>query len=150
MAPELTTGLVLVLFAGLLSALTYITVRRSRETSDRDVAALQATDQRAEVSRKRLHEGIEDIRTHFVHKKECTQKHQQMSEQRKEFMAAALKLERVGERVNLTMQEAKAITQTQVAIQQDLSATMARVDEMRRDITDLAVRMERANGGRAE
>ena len=92
MAPELTTGLVLVLFAGLLSALTYITVRRSRETSDRDVAALQATDQRAEVSRKRLHEGIEDIRTHFVHKKECTQKHQQMSEQRREFMAAALKL----------------------------------------------------------
>ncbi len=61
---------------------------------------------------------ITDVRTHFVHKKEC-------SESMARFSDAVLKLERVGERTDMALQRSSQVLDQIINVKADVAAVVA-------------------------
>jgi len=100
------------------------------EKSIEDLTGLMKEEvKHAGQSRRGMHQEITEIRTHFVHKKECGDVHGKQAEQLDRVEALAVDLARVEERQHSTAETMKTISEQQVAIGQDLARLEGRTQQ---------------------
>ena len=110
-------------------------LRRSMEKRDQAIEAVQRDlrnlkEQRlvkieddlvyASSSRKMLHNEITGIHTKFVHKNECHEAHQELRQDREQFISSVQELARIGQEVKTASAQIADVNDRQIGLMKDL------------------------------
>jgi len=100
------------------------------EKNIEDLAGLMKEQaQHANNSRRGIHHELTEIRTHFVHKKECGDAHGKLDDQLVRVESLAVDVARAEERQHSTAETMKTISEQQVALGQDLARLQGRMQQ---------------------
>jgi len=85
----------------------------------------------ANGSRREIHKELTDIRTHFVHKKECDEAHNQLLQQMGGFNESVVKLAQVSERTDVALKRTEQLAERLINVNGDVAALTARVEDLK-------------------
>lgn len=128
MLPPVVTGVIgLGLWFLLKRPLEQWTART--EHLETEVAQLRDTRiARIETDVGRHADEITRVKTHFVHKAECAEKHRQTREQMAGFTESVLKLERVGEKCDQALKRTETLMEQQIGLQSDIARLAGKME----------------------
>lgn len=113
----------------LVSALWWaLARRRDNEALERvDIEQGHARDSRGKIRRDMVGE-VMDIKTHFVHKRECEKFRDTMGEQVAMFSGNVEKLARVGERADMALERVERVSEQMLSVSEDLGKLAGRLN----------------------